>query len=85
MSRSLSDRMKELSKAGYISNYAGEPYLRQDIEVVMNRKSEVIKEFMQKVKDREGFVSGDNPMLPVDSGHYESMLKKGEANLLGEV
>lgn len=52
--RSLSDRMKELIKSGYMSSYSGEPDLRQEIELIISKKSEVIKEFMQKVQDRAG-------------------------------
>ncbi|MCX4080050.1 hypothetical protein N7280_05585 [Rickettsia rhipicephali] len=44
--------MKELIKSGYMSSYSGEPYLRQDIESIMNRKSEVIKELIHRVQER---------------------------------
>ena len=48
-SKTLSQRMKELVVSGYISNYAGEPSLRADIEKVIIQKELVIKELMQRL------------------------------------
>lgn len=48
-SASLIERMKKLSIAGYLSNYAGDDGLRQDIEDVMHKKAYVMQEFMMRV------------------------------------
>lgn len=50
-SSSLLERMKELSISGYISRYAGEQGLRQDIEEVIIQKELVINEFMNMFAD----------------------------------
>ncbi|MFP3011738.1 MAG: hypothetical protein ACEY3D_01745 [Rickettsia sp.] len=50
-SSSLLERMKELSISGYISRYAGEQGLRQDIEEVMHKKAYVMQEFMMRVSE----------------------------------
>lgn len=47
--KNLSHRMQELSISGYLSNYAGEPSLREDIEKVSIQKELVINEFMERV------------------------------------
>lgn len=47
--KNLSERMKELSISGYLSNYAGHPQLREDIEKVIIQKDIVINEFMATV------------------------------------
>lgn len=47
--RSLSDRMKGLVVAGYISNYGGESGLKEEVEEVMHQKALVIEEFMQRL------------------------------------
>lgn len=44
--KSIFERMKELSISGYISNYAGDRHLREDIEKVSIQKELVINEFM---------------------------------------
>lgn len=49
--KNLLERMKDLSISGYISNYAGEPSLRADIEKVIIQKELVINEFMQRFTD----------------------------------
>lgn len=82
--RSLSARMKELIKSGYMSSYSGEPYLRKDIELIMSKKSEVIKEFMQKVKERAGFVSIDNTVLLINTENDEAVTDVANTDLLGE-
>ena len=41
--------MKELSISGYISNYAGHPQLREDIEKVIIQKDLLINEFKATV------------------------------------
>lgn len=50
-SKSLSDRMKDLSISGYISSYSGEPCLREEIEAVSFKKELVINEFMNTFVD----------------------------------
>ena len=47
--KNLLERMKELSISGYISSYAGESSLREDIEKVIIQKELVINEFMQRL------------------------------------
>lgn len=47
--KNLVERMKELSISGYLSNYAGHPQLREDIEKVIIQKDLVINEFMATV------------------------------------
>lgn len=49
--KNLSHRMKELSISGYISRYAGDDGLRQDIEDVMHKKAYVMQEFMMRVSE----------------------------------
>lgn len=49
---SLLDSMKKLSIAGYLSNYADHPRLREDIEKVITKKALVIEEFMATVTSR---------------------------------
>lgn len=48
-SSSLIDRMKKLSIAGYLSNYAGDDGLRQSIEEVIHNKAYLMQEFMLRV------------------------------------
>ncbi len=48
-SANLIERMKKLSISGYISRYAGDDGLRQDIEDVMHKKAYVMQEFMMRV------------------------------------
>ncbi|WP_342226261.1 hypothetical protein [Rickettsia endosymbiont of Urophora cardui] len=48
-SKSIFKRMQELSISGYLSNYAGNPSLREDIEKVIIQKELVINEFMATV------------------------------------
>lgn len=50
-SASLIERMKKLSIAGYLSNYAGDDGLMQDIEEVMHKKAYVMQEFMMRVSE----------------------------------
>ena len=85
VNKTLSERMKELVVSGYISRYAGESGLKEEVEKLMHKKALVIKEFMQKVQDRAGFVSVDNAVLPVDSENGESMTDIAKTDLLGEV
>lgn len=58
--KSIFERMKELSISGYLSNYAGDPQLREDMEKVILQKELVINEFMERVNERVGFISVDN-------------------------
>ncbi|WP_395476640.1 hypothetical protein [Rickettsia endosymbiont of Pantilius tunicatus] len=68
-----------------MSSYSGEPYLRQDIDLIMSKKTQVIKEFMQKVQDRAGFVSVDNAVLLVDSENDKAVTDDlTKTDLLGE-
>ncbi|EER20753.1 MULTISPECIES: hypothetical protein [spotted fever group] len=48
-SASLTERMKKLSISGYISRYAGDDNLRQDIEDVMHKKAYVMQELSLRV------------------------------------
>lgn len=58
-SASLTERMKKLSIAGYLSNYAGEEGLRQEIEEVMLRKQDCISELKSMFSINNG-LSCDN-------------------------
>lgn len=82
--KSMYERMKELSISGYLSNYSGYPHLREDIELIMSKKSVVIKEFMQKVNEKVGFVSVDNSVLLVNTTNEESLTDVTKTDLLGE-
>jgi hypothetical protein len=48
ISKSLSDRMKELVISGHISRYAGESCLKEEVEELMHKKALVIEELMQR-------------------------------------
>lgn len=54
-SSSLLDRMKKLSIAGYLSNYAGDDGLRQGIEEVINTKAYLMQEFMLRVSSAKAY------------------------------
>lgn len=84
MSKSLSNRMKELIKSGYMSSCSGEPYLRHDIELIMNRKSEVIKELIHRVQERAKVITNDTAVLLVDLDNGESVTDIANTALLGE-
>lgn len=59
--KSIFERMKGLSISCYISNYAGHPQLREDIEKVILQKELVINEFMatatSRIEDPEEYSS----------------------------
>jgi len=48
ISKSLSDRMKELVISGHISRYAGESDLKEEVEKLMHKQALVTEEFMQR-------------------------------------
>lgn len=50
-SASLIERMKKLSIAGYLSNYAGDDGLRQDSEDVIHKKAYVMQELSLRVSE----------------------------------
>ncbi|MFP3011956.1 MAG: hypothetical protein ACEY3D_03020 [Rickettsia sp.] len=54
-SSSLIDRMKKLSIAGYLSNYAGDDGLRQSIEEVIHNKAYLMQEFMLRVSSAKAY------------------------------
>lgn len=54
-SSSLIDRMKQLSIAGYLSNYAGDDGLRQSIEEVIHNKAYLMQEFMLRVSSAKAY------------------------------
>jgi len=52
---SLLDRMKKLSIAGYLSNYAGDDGLRQSIEEVIHNKAYLMQELMLRVSSAKAY------------------------------
>ncbi len=66
ISKSLSERMKGLSISGYISRYAGDDGLRQDIEDVMHKKAYVMQEFMMRVSELPAYEVQFDQLKQVD-------------------
>ncbi|MCC8418812.1 MAG: hypothetical protein LN590_04525 [Rickettsia endosymbiont of Glossina mortisans submortisans] len=52
---SLLDHMKKLSIAGYLSNYAGDDSLKQDIEEAINIKAYLMQELMLRVSESKAY------------------------------
>ncbi|HJD66783.1 MAG TPA: hypothetical protein LFV91_07185, partial [Rickettsia endosymbiont of Bembidion nr. Transversale] len=64
--KSIFERMKELSISGYISRYAGDDNLRQDIEEVMHKKEYVMQELRLRVSEFPAFEFKCNQLEKVD-------------------
>lgn len=84
ISKSLSQRMKELSISGYISSYSGEDGLRQDIEEVINKKSEVIEEFMERVGQKAAVTIEADILREEDLENSDSINDTATTTILGE-
>lgn len=65
-SSSLIDRMKQLSIAGYLSNYAGDDGLRQSIEEVIHNKAYLMQEFMLRVSSAKAYAFNLDQLESID-------------------